>query len=246
MPSAPSLSEAPPNNDESRNGSNLPATGSPESQSAPPHGGHPHEHDRHNGSASPPVRKDTISSTSTTATTSTDATVTSNDTTATALSIESPSHSYHGQAVFSAAGGDPILTPHRINSSLRPSRRRTGPLSAEQRERAALIRKLRACPDCRRRRVAVSNGASFVILEFDLLTFVIVRPAAPWHHLGRGHCEVQASQSYHAAACARLSIWAQAQPFCVVDRFCAVRLPRPAGDGLGFHAKPSTRARHIQ
>lgn len=157
MPSAPGLSEAPHNIDESRNGSNLPV--SPESQSTP-HGDHRHEHDRHNGSASPPVRKDTISSTSTTATTSTDATVTSNDTTATALSIESPSHSYNGQAVFSAAEGDPILTPHRINSSLRPSRRRTGPLSAEQRERAALIRKLRACPDCRRRRVAVSTGAS--------------------------------------------------------------------------------------
>lgn len=152
MQPAPGLAEAPPNNEESRNGSNLAA--SPESQSSPG------EHDGHNGSASPPVRKDTISSTSTTATTtSTVATITSNDTTATALSIESPTHSFNGHAVFSVADAQgPIITPHRINSSLRPSRRRTGPLSAEQRERAALIRKLRACPDCRRRRVAVSTA----------------------------------------------------------------------------------------
>jgi hypothetical protein len=149
---APNLSEAPPIDEQSRNGSNLPA--SPESQPTPPA---EHQHDRHNGPASPPVRKDTISSTSTAATASTDATITSNDTTATALSIESPSHNYDGQTnVFSTAEGGPIITPHRINSSLRPSRRRTGPLSAEQRERAALIRKLRACADCRRRRVAVS------------------------------------------------------------------------------------------
>lgn len=149
MHPAGSLAEAPASNEEPGNGSNLPA--SPGSQSSPG------EHDRPNGSASPPARKDTISSTSTTATASTDATITSNDTAATALSIESPTHSFNGQAVFSVADAQgPIITPHRISSSLRPSRRRTGPLSAEQRERAALIRKLRACPDCRRRRVAVS------------------------------------------------------------------------------------------
>lgn len=141
MHPAPSLAEAPPNNEDSRNGSNLPA--SPESQSSPG------EEDRHNGAASPPVRKDTISSTSTTATAATVATIASNDTAATALSIESPTNNYNGHAVFSVADAD--TASHR-----RPSRRRTGPLSAEQRERAALIRKLRACQDCRRRRVAVS------------------------------------------------------------------------------------------
>lgn len=36
----------------------------------------------------------------------------------------------------------------------RASRRRTGPLSAESRQRASVIRKLGACQDCRRRRVA--------------------------------------------------------------------------------------------
>lgn len=41
-----------------------------------------------------------------------------------------------------------------MSNSRRANRRRTGPLSAEQREKAALIRKLGACPDCRRRRVA--------------------------------------------------------------------------------------------
>jgi hypothetical protein len=39
----------------------------------------------------------------------------------------------------------------------RASRRRTGPLTAVQRERAHLIRKMGACSDCRRRRVAVST-----------------------------------------------------------------------------------------
>ena len=146
MHPAPSLAEAPPNNEESRNGSNLPA--SPESQASPRE-----QLDRHNGTASPPVRKDTISSTATTATTSSVATITSNGTAATALSIESPTHSYNGSAVFSVMDSD--NQPHR-----RPSRRRTRPLSAEQRDRAALIRKLRACPDCRRRRVAVSMHSS--------------------------------------------------------------------------------------
>jgi len=36
------------------------------------------------------------------------------------------------------------------------SRRRTGPLTSQQRQKAAIIRKLGACPECRRRRVAVS------------------------------------------------------------------------------------------
>lgn len=36
----------------------------------------------------------------------------------------------------------------------KPSRRRTGPLSAESREKASVIRRLGACEDCRRRRVA--------------------------------------------------------------------------------------------
>ncbi|PTB74028.1 hypothetical protein M440DRAFT_1404237 [Trichoderma longibrachiatum ATCC 18648] len=41
-----------------------------------------------------------------------------------------------------------------VSNSRRTSRRRTGPLSQQSRERAALIRKLGACVDCRRRRVA--------------------------------------------------------------------------------------------
>ncbi|KAB5584789.1 hypothetical protein GE09DRAFT_4358 [Coniochaeta sp. 2T2.1] len=146
MHPAPSLSEAPPTHEQSRNGSN-PVPTSPESQSSPG------EVDRHNGppgSASPPVRKDTISST---ATSSTLATITSTDTVATAataLSIESPNNNYNnGHAVF------PVSDAENANQQQRrPSRRRTGPLSAEQREKAALIRKIKACADCRRRRVA--------------------------------------------------------------------------------------------
>ncbi|SPO02158.1 uncharacterized protein DNG_04831 [Cephalotrichum gorgonifer] len=52
------------------------------------------------------------------------------------------------QSIFSVTDGSD-LSNHR-----RATRRRTGPLSQQQREKAALIRKLGACPDCRRRRVA--------------------------------------------------------------------------------------------
>ncbi|GAP88699.2 putative tyrosine-protein phosphatase non-receptor type 6 [Rosellinia necatrix] len=52
------------------------------------------------------------------------------------------------QSIFSVKDGS------EISSNRRASRRRTGPLSAAQREKAALIRKLGACHDCRRRRVA--------------------------------------------------------------------------------------------
>ncbi|KXJ91210.1 hypothetical protein Micbo1qcDRAFT_63576 [Microdochium bolleyi] len=52
------------------------------------------------------------------------------------------------QSIFSVKDGAEIMQNRRA------SRRRTGPLSAQQREKAALIRKLGACIDCRRRRVA--------------------------------------------------------------------------------------------
>jgi hypothetical protein len=61
----------------------------------------------------------------------------------------SPTFAAH--AVFSARDGSNVA-PQR-----RASRRRTGPLTAVQRERAHLIRKMGACSDCRRRRVAVST-----------------------------------------------------------------------------------------
>ncbi|KAH7027696.1 uncharacterized protein B0I36DRAFT_364867 [Microdochium trichocladiopsis] len=54
------------------------------------------------------------------------------------------------QSIFSVKDGAEIMQNRRA------SRRRTGPLSAQQREKAALIRKLGACADCRRRRVACS------------------------------------------------------------------------------------------
>ncbi|KAI0021188.1 hypothetical protein F4780DRAFT_770397 [Xylariomycetidae sp. FL0641] len=93
--------------------------------------------------ASPPMRKDTASSTSTVASDSTTV-ITSNsaDTSSTAYSVES------SQSIFSVKDGA------EISGMRRASRRRTGPLSAQQREKAALIRKLGACGDCRRRRVA--------------------------------------------------------------------------------------------
>ncbi|KAI2626416.1 hypothetical protein GGS21DRAFT_275423 [Xylaria nigripes] len=92
--------------------------------------------------SSPPMRKNTASSTSTNASDTTVVTANSTDTSATAYSVES------SQSIFSVKDGA------EISSHRRASRRRTGPLSAAQREKAALIRKLGACQDCRRRRVA--------------------------------------------------------------------------------------------
>jgi hypothetical protein len=96
---------------------------------------------------SPPVRKDTASSISTQATT---ATLASTETTNTSYSADT-SPNLH-QSIFSVKDGSDV------SNSRRTSRRRTGPLSQQQRDRAALIRKLGACNDCRRRRVAVSSS----------------------------------------------------------------------------------------
>ena len=112
----------------------------------------PAEAGRQIPSAYPPVRKDTPSSISTAATIATAATTTSGDTVATSYTVES-SPTFTTQAIVSVKDGSDMSNRRRAN------RRRTGPLSAEQREKAALIRKLGACPDCHRRRVAVSHPA---------------------------------------------------------------------------------------
>lgn len=99
--------------------------------------------------ASQPVRKDTSSSISTAATFGNSTTLGTEDTPGTPYSsVASSPTTFAAQAVFSARDGSNV-TPQR-----RASRRRTGPLTAVQRERAHLIRKMGACPDCRRRRVA--------------------------------------------------------------------------------------------
>jgi hypothetical protein len=149
MHPAPSLAEAPPNSDAAQHGGQPPPTsgdgqnvnhnhvtnGVHESQVLQPEGNQV------------PARKDTTSSTSTTATATTMTTMASNESTATGYSVEqSPNFTAH--PVFSVKDGSDVVSQRRA------SRRRTGPLSAVQRERAALIRKLGACHDCRRRRVA--------------------------------------------------------------------------------------------
>jgi hypothetical protein len=97
------------------------------------------------GHSSPPPRKDTVSSTSTNDSDMTVVTEETNDTNGTNYSVQS------SQSIFSVKDGAEVANNRRA------SRRRTGPLSAQQREKAALIRKLGACADCRRRRVAVSR-----------------------------------------------------------------------------------------
>ena len=99
--------------------------------------------------SSPPSRKDTMSSTSTVISATNqgpqiDATITNVD-------AEPPVSPSQGQSIFSVKDGA------NFSNNRRATRRRTGPLSQQQREKAALIRKLGACTDCRRRRVAVST-----------------------------------------------------------------------------------------
>ncbi|KAJ6785390.1 hypothetical protein PWT90_04548 [Aphanocladium album] len=97
----------------------------------------------HYATSATPLRKDTASSVSTAATS---ATLASAETNTTSYSADT-SPSLH-QSIFSIKDGSDV------SNNRRASRRRTGPLSQQSRERAALIRKLGACPDCRRRRVA--------------------------------------------------------------------------------------------
>ena len=120
----------------------------PQSQPQQAQSGHgtPNPLDQPAASTQPssPMRKDTGSSNSTNATDATAVTNVSAETGATTYSVES------SQSIFSVKDGA------EVSNNRRASRRRTGPLSAQQREKAALIRKLGACADCRRRRVAVS------------------------------------------------------------------------------------------
>lgn len=97
----------------------------------------------------PPPRKDTLSSISTQATTATMASAETNNT-----SYSADTSPRLHQSIFSVKDGSDV------SNTRRTSRRRTGPLSQQSRERAALIRKLGACHDCRRRRVAVSICSS--------------------------------------------------------------------------------------
>ncbi|KAI1059356.1 hypothetical protein LB507_003491 [Fusarium sp. FIESC RH6] len=104
---------------------------------------HHHHNHHHIHPVTPPLRKDTCSSISTQATT---ATLASTETNNTSYSADT-SPNLH-QSIFSIKDGSDV------SNNRRTSRRRTGPLSQQSRERAALIRKLGACIDCRRRRVA--------------------------------------------------------------------------------------------
>lgn len=180
MHPAPKLAEAPPKSDEQRPRQHSPASPENANSHAGPNGSleqHAHHSDH---PASQPVRKDTNSSTSTNATAATLATLASNESAATTYSVEA-SPSFPSQAVFSVKDGSDVVAQRR------PSRRRTGPLSNLQRERAALIRKLGACSDCRRRRVAVSfvpGGYSSRVLGTYKICPVLVPSQSPQYDLG--------------------------------------------------------------
>ncbi|KAI3394390.1 hypothetical protein diail_2857 [Diaporthe ilicicola] len=105
---------------------------------------------RRTQSMSPPRRRDTYSSASGTGENARQSRGPSAETTSNGYGLAEVSPTNQAsQGVFPVNGSD-------SSQSRRANRRRTGPLSADQRERAAIIRKLGACSDCRRRRVAVS------------------------------------------------------------------------------------------
>jgi hypothetical protein len=101
-------------------------------------------------STPPPMRKDTNSSISTQATLATTASAATN------ISLDNSNSSYSADTSPTMTSVFHVKDGVDVSNRVRASRRRTGPLSQQQREKAALIRKLGACPDCRRRRVAVS------------------------------------------------------------------------------------------
>jgi len=101
-------------------------------------------------SVSPPRGMETYSSASTAGENTRQSRAPSVETTGNGYSLSGFSPTNHAsQGVFPVNGSDP-------SQNKRANRRRTGPLSNDQREKAAIIRKLGACVDCRRRRVAVS------------------------------------------------------------------------------------------
>lgn len=102
-------------------------------------------------SPSPPLRKDAQFSTSISTTNATSNSLASAATAASPTSTGSPPSAIPGQTLFSINISDASL-------GKRPNRRRTGPLLPEQREKAAIIRKMGACEDCRRRRVGCQPG----------------------------------------------------------------------------------------
>lgn len=150
------LVEAPTTNGDSRSGHIDPE--SPASQHETDHASHshlesngqPHPH-TDTGSASPPVRQNTTSSVSTMAT------MASNGTMITLQTVDSPSTPtndgqahLNGQVTFSSTASDGTAKKKG------GARRRTGPLTEEQRQRAAFMRRLGACDTCRAKRVGVS------------------------------------------------------------------------------------------
>lgn len=71
-------------------------------------------------------------------------------------------------------------------------RRRTGPLSAEQRKKAAVIRKIGPCQDCRRRRVAVSNPQFFCnMCWISDQNAMVVSPKTSRTYMGRSREQIQ-------------------------------------------------------
>jgi hypothetical protein len=105
-------------------------------------------------SVSPPRRIETYSSASAAGENSRQSRAPSAETTSNSYSLSGFSPTNHASQGFFPVNG--LDSSH----NKRANRRRTGPLTEGQRERAAIIRKLGACTECRRRRVAVSTISS--------------------------------------------------------------------------------------
>jgi hypothetical protein len=174
MHPAPSLAEAPPKTDESRSPAppqglgGCPAGGTAQQRPATP---------SQSVSLSPPLRKDTpLSNPSPTTSPAAGNSRLSAESSGNNSSYGAETSPTLHQSVFSVTD-DSDLSNHR-----RATRRRTGPLSQQQREKAALIRKLGACSDCRRRRVAVSQASRspLLFLVDYLLSSSVPAPFTPF------------------------------------------------------------------
>lgn len=161
MHPAPSLEEAPPFNfrmrqhdlqaltpDVQRPG---PGSGSSVFEDARP--GHYSLHDPAGSGPRlpPPFLKSTNDSTATTTTRTTSSSLPSAEEVTTSSSIDTSSTTLDSQPGLLAQDG---LDEPDERHTPKPTRRRTGPLNQEQRVKAAIIRKMGACQDCKRRRVS--------------------------------------------------------------------------------------------
>lgn len=89
------------------------------------------------------------------------------ETTSTLANIELPRTPLKSPSKAAIQNGQDLADERRTPKG---ARRRTGPLNKEQRIKAAIIRKIGACQDCKRRRVSCDPARTLSSLSFHLLS----------------------------------------------------------------------------